>query len=108
MAKKTKLANVIPEEEAMVLEDERIKEPKKYVLVFHNDDFTTQEFVVFILMGFLRKNYEEAHELMLKVHREGKARVGFFTKDIALSKVQAIMLCCRQNEMPLKVTTEPA
>ena len=108
MAKNKKRADVAPVEEALILEDERIEEPRKYVIILHNDDFTTQEFVVFILVNFLHKNHLDAHQLMLKVHKEGKARVGFFTKDIALSKVQSITSFSRQNGMPLKVSAEPA
>lgn len=96
-----------PAEETLVLEREKTAEPKKYVIILYNDDFTTQEFVVFILINFFYKNQLDAQQLMLKVHKEGKARVGLFTKDIALSKVAAITAFSRQNGMPLKVTVEP-
>src|SRR5258707_208670 len=104
MAKKKKLAaTTTPGEDALVLEKESPEEPRKYVVILHNDDFTTQEFVVFVLVNFFHKNHLDAHELMLKVHKEGKARVGVFTKDIALSKASNVISFSRQNGMPLKV-----
>jgi len=107
MAKDKKLAALEPEQEALVLERESTEEPRKYVVILHNDDFTTQDFVVFVLVNFFHKNHLDANRLMLKVHKEGKARVGLFTKDIALSKASSITSFSRQNGMPLKITAEP-
>jgi ATP-dependent Clp protease adaptor protein ClpS len=108
MAKAKNIQAVQPAQETLVLEREENKEPKKYVIILHNDDFTTQEFVIFVLMTFFHKDQADARTLMLKVHLEGKARVGLFTKDIALSKVASISSFSRQNGMPLKVTAESA
>lgn len=93
-------------EETLILEKEHTEEPHRYTLVLHNDDFTTQEFVVHVLVSFLHKNSEDAYRLMLKVHLEGKARVGSYTKDIAETKVAMITAYSRQNGMPLRVTCE--
>jgi ATP-dependent Clp protease adaptor protein ClpS len=93
-------------EDTLVLEKEETKEPKKYTVILHNDDFTTQEFVIHILVNFFHKNGEEAHRLMLKVHLEGKAKVGLYTKDIAESKVFVVTSYSRQNGMPLLLTAE--
>ena len=95
-------------EDTLVLENTRTREPHRYTIVLHNDDFTTQEFVVHVLVSFLHKNAEDAYRLMLKVHLEGKARVGNFTKDIAETKVAMIASYSRQNGMPLLVTCEKA
>lgn len=108
MAKDKKLRSLEPEQEALVMERSKAEEPKKYVIILHNDDFTTQDFVVFVLVNFFHKNHLDAHRLMLKVHQEGKARIGLFTKDIAESKTSSITSFSRQNGMPLKVTAEPA
>ena len=106
MAKnKIKLNNSLQSEE-LVLEKEKIKAPQVYTIVFHNDDFTTQEFVIFVLTNFFTINQEDAHNLMLKVHLEGKTKVGRFSKDIAESKVSKITSFCRANEMPLLVSAE--
>ncbi len=93
--------------ETLVLEREQTEEPRKYVVILHNDDFTTQEFVVHILTDFFHKSLSEAHQLMLKVHREGKAKVGLYTKDIAETKVVLISSYSRQHGMPLLISAEP-
>lgn len=92
--------------DTLVLTREDIKEPNLYTVVLHNDDFTTQEFVVHVLVSFLHKSSDDAHRLMMKVHLEGKARVGSFIKDIAETKVAQITFYSRQNGMPLLVTLE--
>lgn len=92
--------------ETLVLERDELDEPKMYCVVLHNDDFTTQEFVVHILVNFFYKTQEDALRIMLKVHREGKARVGSYIKDIAETKVRLITSYSRQNNMPLLVTIE--
>jgi ATP-dependent Clp protease adaptor protein ClpS len=94
------------DEETSILEKEKIKEPNRYCIVFFNDDFTTQEFVVHVLERFLYKSYEEAFILMLKVHKEGKAKVGSFIKDIAETKVEHITEYSRKNGMPLLVVLD--
>lgn len=107
MAKKRINTREKTDEDTLVLEKEHTKEPNRYTIVVHNDDFTTQEFVVHVLVNFLHKNAEEAYRLMLKVHLEGKARVGSYIKDIAETKVAMITSYSRQNGMPLLVTCEP-
>lgn len=93
--------------DTLVKEKVQVKEPKKYVVVLHNDDFTTQDFVVHVLVSFFQKDQAEAFRLMMKVHMEGKAKVGLYTKDIAESKQSLVMAYCRQNQMPLLLTIEP-
>lgn len=102
MAKK----KVVKDGEVMELLKEDIKEPHRYTIVLHNDDFTTQDFVVHVLISFFHQTEEDAHRLMLKVHLEGKARVGNYIKDIAETKVALITSYSRQNGMPLLVTVE--
>lgn len=107
MARKRTTTGTTPHEETMVLEKDETKEPKRYTVTLYNDDFTTQDFVVHVLMTFFHRTEEDAHHLMLKVHLEGKARVGTYTKDIAESKVAITTSYSRKNGMPLLVTAEP-
>lgn len=107
MAKKKMSTGEKTSGDTLVLEKEHIKEPIRYTVILHNDDFTTQDFVVHVLTSFFHKNQEDAHRLMLKVHLEGKARVGIYTKDIAETKVAVITSYSRQQGMPLMVTAEP-
>lgn len=108
MAKKKLSIVTKTDEDTLVLEKEQVKQPRRYTVILHNDDFTTQEFVVHVLVSFFHKNQDDAFTLMLKVHLEGKARVGLFTKDIAESKAVMVTTYSRQNGMPLLLTVEPA
>jgi ATP-dependent Clp protease adaptor protein ClpS len=89
------------------LERTKTKKPVMYRVIMHNDDYTTQEFVVQVLIQFFRKDPTEAHHLMLKVHMTGKAIVGVYTKDIAETKVEKVMDYAREHGHPLQVTMEP-
>ena len=86
----------------------KTKEPAMYNVIFHNDDVTTMDFVVMVLMRVFRKTEQVAEELMLKVDREGSAVVGTYTHDIAESKASYTIRLARANGFPLEVTTEQA
>ncbi len=77
-----------------------------YNVVLHNDDFTTMEFVVKILMTIFRKSEAEAQTLMLMVHKEGRAVAGTYSLDIAPSKVQKATAMARMENFPLRLTIE--
>ncbi len=84
----------------------RLREPKRYHVIMHNDDYTTMEFVVKILMDIFHKSEEEATVLMLAVHKSGKAVVGNYSYDIAMSKVRAATERARAEEFPFRLTIE--
>ena len=84
-----------------------IREPKRYKVYIHNDDFTTMEFVVKILMTIFFKSEAEAQALMLKVHHSDKALVGVYTYDIAVSKVRKATQMAREENFPLRFTVQP-
>lgn len=84
----------------------KIKEPPKYNVIMHNDDVTTMDFVVFVLMRVFRKSEEVAETIMLKVHNEGSAIVGTYSKDIAQSKANYTMNIAKANNFPLQLTIE--
>jgi len=81
--------------------------PRLYKVIFHNDDYTTQEFVVHVLRVFFHKTETEATFIMLTVHRKGSGVGGVYTRDIAETKVQQVTDFARENGMPLLLTTEP-
>jgi len=89
--------------------DERQKtaQPKKYKVIFHNDDYTTMEFVVLVLRQYFHKSETEALHIMLTVHRKGSAVAGIYPRDIAETKVAEVMRHAREIGMPLLLTTEP-
>jgi ATP-dependent Clp protease adaptor protein ClpS len=81
--------------------------PRRYRVIFHNDDYTTMEFVVDALVRFFHKTAAEATHIMLTVHKKGSAVAGVYTRDIAETKVEAVMKHARESGMPLLVTAEP-
>lgn len=88
-------------------QDIKLKEPKRYLVFIHNDDFSTMDFVVEVLIEVFFKSEEEAETLMLKVHHEGKAVVGIYTYDIANSKVNKAHDMAKEANYPLRLTIEP-
>ena len=85
----------------------RLKEPRRYVVMMFNDDFTPMDFVVDILQSIFFKSAEEAETIMLKVHHEEKVVVGTYSYDIAKSKVEKAMERSRSQKYPLKLTYMP-
>ena len=87
---------------------EEFKEPEEYRVLLLNDDFTTMEFVVSVLITVFHKSIPEATRLMLDVHKKGRATVGVFGYDIAVTKINQVHQLARQNGFPLKCTMEKA
>lgn len=86
--------------------DPALKEPRKYVVFLHNDDYTTMEFVVEVLTVFFRKSTQEATAIMLQVHEQGRGACGIFTFEIAETKVAQVHEHARSHGFPLKCTME--
>lgn len=86
---------------------EKNHEPKQYLVLFHNDDFTTMDFVVMVLMRIFRKSETDARRIMLEVHIKGKGVAGRYTYDIAKTKANQTMRLARSNGYPLHLTVEP-
>ena len=86
----------------------RIREPKHYKVIMHNDDFTTMEFVVEILKDIFHKDEMEAERLMLMVHEWGKAAVGRYPYDLAASKVRSAAARAKAAGFPFRMTVEEA
>ena len=76
-------------------------------VLLHNDDYTTQDFVVFVLETIFQKPHAEAFAVMMNVHRSGLGIAGIFTHDVAETKVKATQRLAEEHEYPLLVTMEP-
>ncbi len=81
--------------------------PRRYRVLFHNDDYTTMEFVIDALIRFFHKSQAEATHIMLTVHKKGSGVAGVYTRDVAETKVEEVMKHARESGMPLLVTAEP-
>lgn len=84
----------------------KIRQPKHYRVIMHNDDFTSMEFVVEILIDIFHKESAEAERLMMLVHQSGKAAVGEYPYDIAVTKVQKAAARAKQEGFPFRMTVE--
>ena len=85
---------------------DEVKEPSMYRVLIHNDDYTTMEFVVEILVSVFNKPVEDAVNIMLKVHREGIGLCGVYTYEVAETKVGTVETLARENGFPLKCSME--
>ena len=94
--------------ELLTRDEEKLKEPKEYVVILLNDNYTTREFVVEILKLIFHKNPVEAKTIMLNIHNKGQGVVGTYTWDIAQTKVNQVHSIARQYDYPLKCLVEEA
>lgn len=93
-------------EETDVKTHHDVKEPPLYKVLLHNDDYTTMEFVVYVLMKVFHKPMEQATRIMLNVHERGIGVCGLYTYEIAETKVETVIRMARENGHPLKCTME--
>ena len=89
-----------------VSRDVREDRPPMYKVLLHNDDYTTMDFVVDILIQVFGKSLEKATQIMLNVHNEGKAVCGIYPREIAETKVQTVHNLAGRKGFPLKSTME--
>ncbi len=89
------------------LEDDiDLQEPKKYKVFLLNDDFSTMDFVIDVLVRVFRKSVDEASVIMLNIHNNGKDLCGTYTYEIASTKVAQVKSMAREKGFPLKAIME--
>src|SRR5688572_33110899 len=96
--------------ESILIEPRRssdLERPRMWRVLLHNDDYTTQEFVVWVLETVFRKPRAEAFTIMMSVHRSGLGVAGVYTHDVAETKLKATRQMAEEQEFPLLVTMEP-
>ena len=98
----------MPQEQSSIQDCQRtnLKEPNKYKVIIHNDDFTTMEFVVMRLKQVFFYTDSKAEALMLQVHNNNSAIVGIYTYDIAITRTKKATRMARENSYPLRLTVE--
>jgi ATP-dependent Clp protease adaptor protein ClpS len=95
--------------DALVLDriTDKVKPPQMYQVLMLNDDFTPMEFVVVVIQEFFSKDRESATQIMLKIHLDGKAVCGVYSRDVAATKVDQVLDAAKQAGHPLQCVAEP-
>ncbi len=89
------------------LDDEvALKYPKKYKVFLLNDDYTSMDFVIDILMSIFHKSYEDAQRIMLEVHEKEKGLCGVYSYEVAETKVMQVKRKAKDNGFPLRAMME--
>lgn len=95
------------DEKGEVLTRERLKTPKKYKVLIMNDDYTTMEFVVFVLQKIFRHSQAASTRIMLHVHNNGVGVAGVYTREVAETRVAQVQKVSADSGQPLQCTMEP-
>jgi ATP-dependent Clp protease adaptor protein ClpS len=90
-----------------VIESIRLDPPKMWHVILHNDSVTTMEFVVLVLMQIFHKSFEDASDIMMNIHDNGKGVAGTYSNEVATQKRDDTLTAARSNGYPLKVEIEP-
>lgn len=85
----------------------KAKKPSLYKVLLHNDDYTTMEFVVWLLMTVFHHDTTSAQRIMLHVHQKGMGVAGVYPREVAETKVKKTLDLARSHEFPLECTMEP-
>ena len=87
-------------------DDIDLQEPKKYNVFLLNDDYSTMEFVIDVLVRVFRKSVDESTTIMMNIHNNGKELCGTYTHEIATTKVAQVKSLARDKGFPLKAIME--
>lgn len=86
---------------------EKLQKPPLFRVLLHNDNYTTMEFVVFVLQSVFHRTETDAMVIMLHVHRTGVGVAGVYTREVAETKIDKTHQLAKENEFPLKLSLEP-
>lgn len=87
-------------------DDLDLQEPKKYKVFLLNDDYSTMDFVIDVLVRVFRKSIDESSNIMLNIHNNGREVCGVYTHEIAATKVGQVKTMAREKGFPLKAVME--
>ncbi|HEX5716452.1 MAG TPA: ATP-dependent Clp protease adaptor ClpS [Thermoanaerobaculia bacterium] len=91
-----------------VEERKKTRRPRRWKVLIYNDDFTTMDFVVYVLIKHFRKPPAEATHIMLQVHHKGVGVAGIYPRDVAETKVAEVVAEAQEHGMPLRLEARPA
>ncbi|MBI5014357.1 MAG: ATP-dependent Clp protease adapter ClpS [Deltaproteobacteria bacterium] len=108
MAKRVRETGSEGGESAAAATERKVKTPRLYRVLLHNDDYTTMEFVIWVLRTVFRHTENDALAIMLHVHKKGVGVAGIYSREVAETRVVQVTRLARDHEFPLKCTMEPA
>jgi len=91
---------------AVLADKPKLKKPPMYQVVIYNDDYTPMDFVVHVLMAFFQHDEDTATRLMMRIHQQGKAVAGVYSKDVAETKAHIVNQYSQDQEHPLMCDSE--
>lgn len=91
-----------------VLDKVIVQPPKMWHVILYNDDTTTMEFVILVLMQIFHKSFEDASDIMMNIHENGSGIAGTYSYEVASQKKEETLAAARTNEFPLKVEIKTA
>lgn len=97
-----------PDVEILEKTSSRTREPERYRVLLHNDDYTTMDFVIQVLESIFHKGPAEAYRIMMKVHTEGMGIAGIYPHEVAETKVENVHESARAQGYPLRASAEVA
>lgn len=87
-------------------QDDETREPRKFRVLLHNDDYTTMDFVIYVLITVFHKSQVEATRIMLSVHKKGVGECGIYPAEVAETKVGLVHAMARKEGFPLRSSME--
>ena len=105
----TTITETKPKKGAIARGFKRVREPQKpgnFAVVFHNDNYTPRDFVVFVLQEIFHHSSTQAESIMMKVHNEGMGVAGVYRLEIAEQRAYDAAVLVKENQFPLKITVE--
>ena len=101
------MAEIKHEGDIAVVEKISMAPPRMWNVILYNDDYTTMEFVVLVLMQIFHKSFEEAQDIMMNIHDYGKGIVGMYSYEVAVTKREDTHKAAQTHNFPLKAEIEP-
>ena len=96
-----------PTHDEAVLTRQETQKPPMYRVLLHNDDFTTQQFVIMILQEIFHHSHADAMNIMLAVHNKGIGIAGVYTREVAETKIDKVHSLAADNNFPLRCSMQP-
>lgn len=96
----------VPGFDSETIDEDQLQEPRQFKVLLHNDDYTSMDFVVEVLMNVFSKTEAEAFAIMMSVHEKGIGLCGIYTAEVAETKVQIVHQMAKARSFPLRCSME--